>query len=302
MKDSSGRGHIRHIKHTIGDYWVTDLDGQTFVFKIDDSRIITYKETAAKSIRILFYSTKHYLPISPEKTKQIEDVLRINNLPRMNITMYGSFKLFSHAEKKNSGKPFEAHNIAEMVDKITKSSDKFQVQAQNLKQYFDNMAIYEIVTPVREITEFIEDDLIATDPKFLGDIYNAIQRTDFQHKKVNNTKVDAKKPWMLIIALVAIVGALGFMGYYLISNGNLNGILPSFPNPQLSNPAFSSSSTIPPGTKLTDAQVFQKYPNPADLQKAIQNGDIQMNQLSPKVQAMVKSYKQPQVANPPTTK
>ena len=65
IKDSSGRGHIRHIKHVIGsDYWVTNIDRQTYVFKIEDSRIITYKETAARSCRILFYSTKHYMPLS----------------------------------------------------------------------------------------------------------------------------------------------------------------------------------------------------------------------------------------------
>jgi flagellar basal body-associated protein FliL len=293
IRDSSGRGHIRHIKHCIGDYWVTDIDSMTYIFKVDDSRIITYKETAAKSCRILFYSTKHYLPISAEKIKLIEDTLRMNSLPRINITMFGTFKLMSQKEKQNKTKPFENHSIPKMVKTITESDKKFTMQAQNLQQFFENMAIYEIVTPVREITEFIEDDLLATDPKYLGDIYNSIQRTDFQHKKINNAKVDAKKPWVMIIALVAIIAAVGFMGFFLISNGGLNGILPSFPTTQFSNPSTANAPATP-GQKIPDSVIFQKYPNPADLQKAIQSGEITMNQLSPKVQDMVKSYKTPQ--------
>jgi hypothetical protein len=300
IKDSSGRGHIRHIKHCIGDYWVTDIDSMTYVFKVDDSRIITYKEAAAKSCRILFYSTKHYLPISPEKMKLIEDTLRMNSLPRMNTTMLGTFKLMSQKEKQNKSKPFENHSIPQMVQTILKSDKKFTVEAQNLQQFFENMAIYEIVTPVREITEFIEDDLLATDPKYIGDIYNAIQRTDFQHKKINNTKVDAKKPWIMIIALVAIIAAIGFMGFFLISNGGLNGILPTFPSTQFNNPS-TANAPPPPGQKIPDSVVFQKYPTIDQIQKAIQSGEITMNQLSPKVQDMVKSYKSPIPVQPPVT-
>ncbi len=287
IKSTDGRCHIRHIKHEIGDYWITDIDGKTYVFKIDHRRIMTYKETAARSCRILFYSTAHYLPISPEENKALEETLRINSLPRMNMMMYGSFKLLSQKEKKQKGESFQEHDIGTLFKEIASHGQKYAVQMENLKQYFDNMAVYKIVTPVREVTEFIEDDLIATDPKYLGDIYNAIQRTEFEHKKVTNVKVDAKKNWMLIITLVAIVGALGFMGFYFISNGGLSNILPNF------GPSTTTGGTSG-GGKLTDAQVFAQYPTPKALNDAIQSGQISMDQLSPNMQKMAKSYKPPQ--------
>ena len=290
IRDSSGRLHIRHIKHTIGDYWVTDIDGKTYVFKINDARINTYKETAAKSARTLWYSTKHYLPISPEDNKALEETLRINNLPRMNLMMFGSFKLLSQKEKREKGDQFREHNITEMFQEIASHGQKYAVQMENLKQYFDNMAVYKIVTPVREVTEFIEDDMIATDPKYLGDIYNAIQRTDFEHKKVTNVKVDAKKNWILIIGIIAIVGALGGFGFYFISNGGLSNILPNF------GPATTGTAG---GGKLTDAQVFSQYPTPKALNDAIQSGQLSMDQLSPNMQKMAKSYKPPQTAVTP---
>jgi hypothetical protein len=250
--------------------------------------MITYKETAARSIRLLFYSTKHYRPISPEHNKQIENVLDTNNLPRMNMMMFGAFKLLSQREKQTK-ETFESHDLKAIVNTIGSNGQKFQLQAKNLETYFDNMSVQQIVTPVKEITEFIEDDLIATDPKFLGDIYNATQRTDFEHKKVTNSVVNAKKPWMIIIALVAIVGAIGFMGFYLISNGGgenpLGGLLPSLPG--------NTPTTNTPNGKLTDQQVFAQYPTPEKLHNAIVKGDVTMNQLSPNMQKMANSYKPP---------
>ena len=278
----------------IGDYWITDIDKQTYCFKIEDSRIITYKETAARSCRILFYSTKHYLPISPEDTKNLGETLRLNNLPRMNMMMFGLFKILSQREKKHNGEAFKEHNLEEVVKTVSGGGQKYALQATNLQTYFENLACYKIITPVREVTEFVEDDLIATDPKFLGDIYNAIQRTDHEHKKVTNAKVDAKKNWVLIMAIAAIICAIGAMGFYLITNGNIQ--LPFQLPSQQPNQAVSPNAAPLPGQKMTDAQVFQRYPTPDDLHRAIQNGDIQMNQLSPKVQDMVKSYKPSQAA------
>ena len=288
IKDSSGRGHFVPIKHTIGDYFVTDIDKQVYCFKIEDSRMITYKETAARSIRLLFYSTKHYLPISPENNKRIEDVLDTNNLPRVNMMMFGAFKLLSQREKQ-AKETFESHDLKAIVETISSNGQKYQLQAKNLETYFENMAVKQIITPVKEITEFIEDDLVATDPKFLGDIYNSIQRTDFEHKKVTNRTENAKKPWMIIIALVAIVCAIAFMGFYLLSSGNggnpLSGILPSLPG--------NAPTTETPNGKLTDQQVFAKYPTPEKLHEAIVKGDVTMNQLSPNMQKMANSYKPP---------
>lgn len=290
IKDSSGRGHFIPIKHTIGDYFITEIEKQTFAFKIDDSRIITYKETAARSIRILFYSTKHYLPMSPENTKELEDILNINGLPRVNMMMFGAFKVLSQREKQ--AKAFESHNLPEIVSAIAQGGQKYALQAQNMETYFKNISVDRVVTPVKDTTEFLEDDFIGTDPKYLGDIYNSIQRVDFVAKKVNNAKIDAKKPWMIIIALVAIVGAIGFMGFYFISGAGsgtgespFSGILPSFPT--------NTPTTNTPNGKLTDQEVFAKYPTPVAMHDALVKGDLKMNQLSPNMQKMANSYKPP---------
>lgn len=289
VKDSSGRGHIRHIKHTLGDYWLTEIERQMYCFKIEDSRIITYKETAARSCRILEYSTKHYKPISPENNKELEDVLRENSLPRMNMMMFGAFKMLSQKEKEKKGEPFAIHQLPQLIEVLAKGGERYQAQSTNLKTYFDNLAISQIVTPVKEITEFIEDDLIATDPKFLGDVVSTCLQLDKEHKKVTNAKVDAKKPWLLIAALCVIVGGIAFMGFYMINQGGTGGLGNLFPQIVPNNQQQGAGGT----GKLSDQEVFAKYPTPEALNGAIAKGDIKMEQLSPNVQKLVKNYKPP---------
>ena len=233
------------------------------------------------------------MPLSPDDTKRLEDTLRQNGLPRMNTTMFAAFKLLSQKEKKKQGEQFENHDVVKLVNEVEANAGKqFTMQVQNLKQYFENLAIYKIITPVREITEFIEDDLLATDPKYIGDIYEAIQRTDFSHKKISNEKIDAKKNYILIFALIGIVCGVAAMGYMLISNGALTNLLPQL-GPSIQNQQANSNTPPPPGTKIPDAQVMARYPTPDALQKAINSGEIQMNQLSPKVQDWIKSYHPP---------
>uniref|UniRef100_A0AAT9J7I8 ORF5 n=1 Tax=Nitrosopumilaceae spindle-shaped virus TaxID=3065433 RepID=A0AAT9J7I8_9VIRU len=309
IRDSSGRIHFRHIKHMLGDYWLTFIDKDLYCFKVHDARIGTYKETAAKSIRILHYSTKHYLPISPEYNKELEEVLRLNSLPRMNTTMFGAFKILSQREKKASAgivqnndgtttiqefKGFETHLLKNLVEDVADKPEQYNQQMTNLKTYFDNMAVYQIITPVKDITEFIEDDLIATDPKFLGDVVRSCMLLDKEQKKVLNTKIDAKKNYLVIAALILIIGAVAFMGVYLISNGSgANPFASIFPQFNTSPSATGGGGTT--GTNyacvhIDDATIFSKYPLPEDLNKAVSDGDIKLCQLSPNVQKLVKNY------------
>jgi len=274
----------------MGDYWTTDIEKQLYVFKIEDSRIITYKETAARSCRILFYSTKHYLPISPENNKELEDILNQNGLPRMNMMMFGAFKLLSQKEKEKKAEPFQIHELPQIIQTIERGGQQYQIQAKNLENYFNNLSVSQIITPVKEITEFIEDDLVATDPKYLGDVVSTVVQLDKEHKKVTNTKVDAKKPWLIIALLCLIVGAVGFGGFYLLSQGGSGGLGNLFPQIIPNN----QPQTTPTGSaKLTDQQVFAKYPTPEALNTALQSGEIKMDQLSPSVQKLAKNYHKP---------
>lgn len=226
----------------------------------------------------------------------------------MNMTMFGAFKILSQREKRaekgmienkdgttliQEYKGFENHLLKNLVDDVANKPEQYRQQMTNLKTYFDNLAVYQIVTPVKPVTEFIEDDLIATDPKFLGDVVRSCMLLDKEQKKVLNTKVDAKKNWALIFALVAIIGAIGFMGFYLISNGNgvnpFGSLFPQFNSGQATS-SSSGGGTSSGCARIDDATIFNKYPTPEELNSAMAKGDLKMCQVSPAVQKLVKNY------------
>src|SRR3990167_1622422 len=184
ISDGSSRLHFVPIKHTIGDYFVAQINKQLYAFRIDGSRIKTYRQTLVKSFRVLQYDTTHYLPISSE-TKELELVLQKNSLPKTNDLLFKIFKLLGRREKSE----FIPHQLKDLVKELEANEAKYPEQVKNIKIYIESLGVDQIVTPVRRIADFIEDDLIATSPSFLGEGLTHYQRLDFEHKKVTNSPI-----------------------------------------------------------------------------------------------------------------
>ena len=53
--DASNRLYFVPIKYSLGDYFPVVINGLLYVFKIDGSRILTYKEVGSKSFRVLYF-------------------------------------------------------------------------------------------------------------------------------------------------------------------------------------------------------------------------------------------------------
>ena len=57
ITDSEDRIHYVAIKHTIGDFFVADLDGKFFAFTLQNARILTHRVTMTKSFRVIQFDT-----------------------------------------------------------------------------------------------------------------------------------------------------------------------------------------------------------------------------------------------------
>lgn len=289
IKDASGRLHFVPIKYTLGNYFVAQIDNDAYVFELDHTEIGTWAESFTKTFRKVNYDITHYRPISRD-VKELEIVLKTNSLPRVNGTMFNVFKVLSAKEKNE----FEPHVLKELVDEvanyekkskiakaISKQENQFLEQKKNIINYLESLNTDQIVTPLRNITEFIEDDLKATDPKFLGTILSTYQRTDFENKKVTNVPIKAKQGWMKIIALVSIIGLIAALGYIVYDSGALNnlgaGIGGSFGG-------------------MSDKDIMAKYPSEAALRDAVDSGKLKYDSLSPAVKKMYDNSKAPKIA------
>ena len=290
ITDASSRMYFVAIKHTIGDYFLAEINKQIFAFRIDGSRIKTYRHTLVKSFRVLQYDTTHYLPISAE-TKELELVLQKNSLPKTNELLFKIFKLLGRREKSE----FVPHKLKDLVKELEANEAKYPEQVKNIKIYIESLGVDQIVTPVRRIADFIEDDLIATSPSFLGEGLTHYQRLDFEHKKVTNTPTGAKMAWIKWIALFALAGLVISIVYIAYSQGAFDSVMSlGEPFGQFGEVWKSAMQ----GTGPQPQDIMSQY-TPEQLKAAIDRGEIDPASLPPEVRNMVESVKLPTVSEKP---
>ena len=288
ITDSSNRLHYVPIRFVIGDYFLTDINRQTYCFKIDGSRIKYYQETAVKSFRVIQYDINHFLPVSAKDNKELEEILKRNTLPKVDNMLFSLLKYFGKKEK-HDGKEFTEHNLAELFDEASKLKEDLPEETQNLINYLNELETDRIVTPVKKISEFLDGELMTTEPKFLGTIVSAYQRTDVEQKKMSNTPIGPKHAWMkmlLVIIIVVMLVAAIAIGW---SMGLFNGLMPSFAN---FGPSGAASTTPGGGTSTANTQsLLSQYPTPDSMVQAIHDKTLSCSQLPKDIKGMVNNFK-----------
>lgn len=276
------RVYVMPIKHVIGDYFLATIEKKVYAFRMTGD-IYTYHHFGQRTIRKMYFTTKHYRPISFENNKELENILRTNQLPHIDRTLFATFKYLGKREKmsrnrKTGEEKFEPHDLESLVAEIAEKQDVFSEQAKNLITYLESLNIDQIITPVKQITEFLEADFIATDPKFLGDLLLTAEDTDKEHKFVTNVPIKGKGPMMKIIAIAAIIGLVGVVGLIGYNEGWFNnlgaGIVPN----------FGPAKQTPP-----------QCGTPEGCKAAIDRGEVKKSDLPPELQKLIDAVKPPTV-------
>ncbi len=271
------------IKFTIGDFFLTEIETQLYCFEIDHAAIKTYRGTGLRSIRYLNYDTTHYRPIS-EKVKELELILKKNSLPKVNNLLSNVFKVLGQREKEE----FTTHSLLKLIENL---EDEYGEQAKNIVIYLKELGLDEIVTPLRGVSNYIEDDLKTTRPAFLGSIVSHYQRVDLEHKKVTNTPIGPKKAWAKLVAILAVLMLIVVIGYFAYEQGafdSLTGMFSGFGD-------FSMPTFTPPSLP-SSTDIMSKYPTPEALKAAIDRGEVSYNSLPSDVKKMVDNVKTPTVS------
>lgn len=292
IRDAGNRCFVVHVKHYIGDYFVTNLDNQPYAFKVVGSEIMTYNEMGVKNYRIAFYSTKHYRPIS-DKTDQIKELMDKNGIGRINMSLFNTLKTLGKREKGDS-QSFEPHNLEALVDDLVKSRDteigkilgqenKYQVAAAQVIEFLKSLDASQIVTPTRGISEYIEDDLLATDAQFYGTVITTQQRTDIEHKKVTNTAVGGTVPIAKMLAVIMMVGMVGAIAFIAYDQGWFDSV----------TNYVDQFSGIGQGVSLTPQVqakpgVLETYDTPEKAKAGIAAGEVKLSDFPPNMRDLLK--------------
>lgn len=270
ITDSSDRIHVVHVKYVLGDYFVTKIDGQTYVFRLK-GKIYTYHAFAMRTVRKIYYNTQHYMPISPDQYKQLEMIILKNGLPKINRTLFSVLRYLGKTERPD----FVEHDMESLFNLLSSEANVYTEEAKNMKNFLDHLNITQIVTPVKEVTEFFEGDMIASDPQFFGDVLPAYQRLDLEDKKITNTPIRGKKNIIKYIAIFMGIALAGMLVWMLYSSGAFNQItgpfdaVGNFFKTQNAGPPAGSTSGLPPECQ-----------GPPEVCKAaVDSGKVKLGQL-----------------------
>ena len=292
ITDSKDRVHYVPIKHTIGDYFVAELDGQLFAFTLKDARILTHYKTMTKSFRVVQFDTTHYSSLKPE-TKELELVLKKNALPKMDRMLYDVLRVFGRREKEK----FEKHSIKDLIELYGPKQGKFPDEVNRIMQYLEELDVEEIVTPVRKITDFITNDLIATSPSYLGGMLQQYHRVQGELRVITNRPEKATGSWMKFAVIALIIG-MGIAGVVIAyDNGAFDGVTDFAGNLSTIGEGFSglpspTQGFVKPsvgGVDYSDAALMNKYPDCNAMTVDINAGTIDYNKLSSTMQGFIDS-------------
>ena len=155
----------------------------------------------------------------------------------------------------------------------------------------ESLNVDEIVTPVKKVSEFLEDDLMETDAKFLGTIVSTFQRTDIEHRKVTNTPLTGKIAWMKFMAVAFIIGGIAAVALIMLESGTFDS--------GFSIPGFDFDDANPFGTGGVNPEDTLKFwtdkYTPEELKAAIDRGEVDYDDLPKVIQDTVDSVKLPEV-------
>lgn len=272
--DSNNRAKFVAIKSVIDDCFFAKFQGMMYCFRIVPNRLITYRETAAKTCQFLVYTTDNYMPLSPSDTTRLEELLTKNHVTKVNRNMLKTFQILGSRETPEN----QEHDIDALINEITQYEDRFPDDVHNLRIFLKDLGEgKKIIGPVKKTSEFLTDELLVTDARFMGSIDTLSNMTDKEHKQVTNTPITPKKDWMKWAAILMIVGLVAGLAYYGYSSG-----------------AFGHmGGSLFPTNAPSSSDIMKQYPDPSQLKKDVASGKVDYKSLPPDVQKMVDNTKLP---------
>ena len=184
-------------------------------------------------------------------------------------------------------KEFTPHKLKDLIGKISKKEDQYAEQVKNITNFLESLNVDEIVTPVKRVSEFLEDDLMETDAKFLGTIVSTFQRTDIEHRKVTNTPLTGKIAWMKFMAVAIIMLGIGAVAWIMYDSGTFES--------GFTIPGFDSFSDSLTGAVEDPIKKWTEKYTPEELKAAIDRGEVDYDDLPKLLRDTVDSVKLPEV-------
>ena len=264
IDDMSGRRWVVPIKYAFGDYFLAELNGLIYCFLIDFKSIKYYRGSGIKTIRFLNYSVFNYTPINSEKLTALRQFLDTHQLPAVDHKIFNVMRMLHWKEKKEKIKS-TVHDLAEFAEAARQRVD--DPSMLEIAKIVTELPTDQIVAPVGDLSEFLNDELATTKPEFVGNLVSQYRRLDESHRSITNAPLTAKQPYMKLLLIMGILMVTVFAIYYVYEEGYLDSSLGS-----ISSISDFTSQFTPEELKqkVDDGEIDEKD-IPKDLRELIKN-------------------------------
>lgn len=257
--DSVGAAHFFPIKNPIGDFFFAIVNNELYCFNTR-TQPFSWRQTMAKTFSFYIYFTDNYSPVTSE-LKGLENIITKNELPRLNILFYKAMKHLAKKEKRK----FEALEKKALIESLSKHRDATKerfAEYQSVIEYLDELPFEKIVTPVKRVTEWIDQTILSPDPAIMGAIKTSLELALNQNKEINHVEIKAKKGWMKIILLMCVIGMGIAIGWFVYDGGYLD---------NLGGASFGA---------ISDTELQARFPQCNMLVDAVNAGSVKLDQIS----------------------
>ena len=260
--DSVGAAHFFPIKNPIGDFFFAIVNNELYCFNTR-TQPFSWRQTMAKTFAFYIYFTDNYSPVTSE-LKGLENIITKNELPRLNILFYKAMKHLAKKEKRK----FEALEKKALIESLSKHRDATKerfAEYQSVIEYLDELPFEKIVTPVKRVTEWIDQTILSPDPAIMGAIKTSLELALNQNKEINHVEIKAKKGWMKIILLMCVIGMGIAIGWFVYDGGYLDDL------GSMTGASFGA---------ISDTELQARFPNCNSLVDAVNAGSVKLDQIS----------------------
>lgn len=217
----------------------------------------------ARTFSFYVYFTDNYNPVT-EELKELDNILERNDIRKFSMLWYKAMKLFARSEKRK----FESLEKLALIEALSKEKEKNPkrfAEHEELIQFLKDQPLEKIVTPVRRATDFLDETFLAPDPAIFGAIKTSLKMLLNENREVNHVEIKAKKGWMKIILLMAVVVMGVVIAWFIYDGGYLDNL----------GSSFGGSFGV-----VSDDELRKRYPTCSSLVAGVDGGLVKYDQMS----------------------
>ena len=199
ISDSGNRLWLIPVKFTIGTWFICQINRSLYVFELDHRAIRTYHATGVRALRFIFFDVSHCQPLQPDQLDKLRRYLENNKLGKVNRPKLNLFRIL---KSKEAGQ--QSHDLGSRLEDLQQHTETETEAISEVIGLLQGMNKKQIAAPIEPISSFLDEELLATKPSFLGNLFSMHESLAEVRQKVTNRPASGKISW-LKLGLVAMV-------------------------------------------------------------------------------------------------